>query len=71
MGAWTSPNHKAIVAVTVHFKNDVVPVCFLLDLVEVAVSHSSLNLATAFVKILGDFEISDKVSRQHALRLFN
>jgi hypothetical protein len=36
--------------------------CILLDLVEVAVSHSGLNLATAFAKILDDFGISDKVS---------
>ena len=34
----------------------------LLDLVEVAESHSGLNLATAFSKILEDFGISDKVS---------
>lgn len=34
----------------------------LLDLVEVAESHSSLNLAAAFVKILNDFGIADKVN---------
>ena len=71
MDAWTSPNHKAFVAVTVHFKNDGVPVCFLLDLVEVVVSHSGLNLVAAFAKILGDFGISDKVSWQRVLRLFH
>jgi hypothetical protein len=36
--------------------------CILLDLVEVALSHSGLNLAAAFAKILEDFGISDKVS---------
>jgi hypothetical protein len=35
----------------------------LLDIVEVARSHSGLNLAAAFAKILNDFGISDKVSR--------
>jgi hypothetical protein len=36
--------------------------CLLLDLVEVAKSHSGVNLASAFAKILEDFGISDKVS---------
>lgn len=34
----------------------------LLDIVEVARSHSGLNLAAAFAKILEDFGISDKVN---------
>jgi hypothetical protein len=33
----------------------------LLDLIEVAKSHSGINLAAAFAKILEDFGISDKV----------
>ena len=33
----------------------------LLDLVEVAVSHSGLNLASAFSEVLDDFGISNKV----------
>jgi hypothetical protein len=64
--AWTSPNHKAFVAVTVHFQVKGSAVAMLLDLVEVATSHSGLNLATAFAKILDDFGISDKV-RCHGL----
>ena len=61
--AWTSPNHKAYVAVSVHFEKDGVPVSMLLDIVEVARSHSGLNLAAAFAKILDDFGISDKVRK--------
>jgi len=61
--AWTSPNHKVYVAISVHFEKDGVPVSMLLDIVEVARSHSSLNLAAAFAKILDDFSISDKVSK--------
>src|SRR5882757_4068599 len=61
--AWTSPNHKAYVAVTVHFENKGVSVVMLLDIVEVARSHSGFNLAAAFAKILQDFRISDKVSK--------
>jgi hypothetical protein len=59
--AWTSPNNKAYVAVSVHFENEGVPISMLLDIVEVACSHSGLNLAVAFAKILEDFGISDKV----------
>jgi hypothetical protein len=59
--AWTSPNHKAFVAVTVHFELNGSAVTMLLDLVEVAMSHSGLNLATAFAKVIDDFGISDKV----------
>ena len=62
MDAWTSPNHKAYVAITVHLEKNGVPVSMLLDIVEVAHSHSGLNLAAAFTKILDDFGISDKVS---------
>ena len=60
--AWTSPNHKAYVAVTVHYQNSGVPISMLLDLVEVACSHSGFNLVKAFANILEDFGISDKVS---------
>ena len=59
--AWTSPNNKAYVAVTVHFEDKGIPMSMLLDIVEVACSHSGLNLAAAFTKILDDFGISDKV----------
>ena len=59
--AWTSPNHKAYVAVSVHFENAGVPISMLLDIVEVPCSHSGLNLATAFARILEDFGISKKV----------
>ena len=60
--AWTSPNHKAFVAVTVHFEKDGIPVSMLLDIIEVAKSHSGMNLAATFAQILDEFGISDKVS---------
>jgi hypothetical protein len=66
--AWTSPNHKAYVAVTVHFEHNGEPMCLLLDLVEVAKSHSGINLASAFAKILTDFGISHKVSLLYHLQ---
>ena len=59
--AWTSPNHKAFVAVTVHFEVNGSLVTMLLDLIEVAMSHSGFNLAIAFAKVIDDFGISAKV----------
>ena len=59
--AWTSPNHKVFVAVTVHFENNGVPLCMILDVVEVAISHSGVNLAAVFANILAEFGVSDKV----------
>jgi hypothetical protein len=60
--AWTSPNHKAYVAFMVHLEHEGIPMSMLLDLVEVAKSHSGVNLAEAFAKVLKDFGIEDKVS---------
>jgi hypothetical protein len=59
---WTSPNNKVYVAVTVHFEQEGVPISLLLDIIEVAKSHSGVNLAAAFAQILEDFKISNKVS---------
>jgi hypothetical protein len=59
--AWTSPNNKAYVVVTVHFEVDGSPITILLNIMEAAKSHSGINLAAAFAKILDDFGISDKV----------
>jgi len=59
---WTSPNHQAFVAVTVHLEIQGKPICIVLDVVKVAMSHSGITLATEFAKILEDFGISDKVS---------
>ena len=60
--AWTSPNNKAYVAVTVHFEQNGEPMCLLLDIVQVAKSHTGFNLALAFSNILEEFGISEKVS---------
>lgn len=49
------------VAVVVHFENAGVPVSMLLDILEVACSHSGYNLAVVFTKILNEFGIKDKV----------
>jgi hypothetical protein len=59
--AWTLPNHKALVAITVHLEHEGIPICLLLDIVEVARSHTGVNLAIAFAEVLNDFGIADKV----------
>ena len=59
--AWSSPNNRAFVAQTVHFEQNGIPTSFLLDIIEVAASHSGKTLASAFAKILEDFGISEKV----------
>ncbi|KAF5377290.1 hypothetical protein D9615_006461 [Tricholomella constricta] len=59
--AWTSPNHRAFIAITVHIEQNGEPFFLLLDFVEVPVSHSGLNLATVFASILRDFGIENKI----------
>ena len=59
--AWTSPNQRAFVAITVHLEHKGEPISMLLDIVEVARSHTGENLATAFAKIMEDYNISEKV----------
>jgi hypothetical protein len=61
--AWTSPNHKAYVAITVHFEHNGVPICLLLNIVQVVCSHTRINLAKAFASVLDDFGITDKVNK--------
>ncbi len=60
--AWTSPNHKALVAFAVHFHYEGTPLSFILDVVEVAESHTGEALAKAFEGVLREFEIEEKVS---------
>lgn len=59
--AWTSPNHKAYVAITVHLEKEGLPFSMLLDLVEVSKSHTGANLARAFADVLEKFGIEKKV----------
>ena len=47
---------------TVHFESEGVPISMLLDIVEVAESHSGVNLAVVFARVLKEFGIEDKVS---------
>jgi hypothetical protein len=69
--AWTSPNNRAYVAMTVHFETNGVPESMLLDIVECACSHTGVNLASTFAKVLKDFGISDKVRSNKTLSQLN
>ncbi|PIL28879.1 hypothetical protein GSI_08925 [Ganoderma sinense ZZ0214-1] len=59
--AWTSPNHRSFIAVTVHLEVKGRPLRMLLDLVELAKSHTGVNLAVAFRDVLHEFGIESKV----------
>ncbi|KIL55362.1 hypothetical protein M378DRAFT_90989, partial [Amanita muscaria Koide BX008] len=59
--AWTSPNSRALIAVTVHYEDKGKASTWLLDVVEVAESHTGAALAAAFEKVIKDFGISHKV----------
>jgi hypothetical protein len=59
--SWSSPNHKSYVAITVHLERKGHPLTMILDLIEVAESHTGVNLGTAFVNVLKNFGIDDKV----------
>ncbi|KAF9440775.1 hypothetical protein P691DRAFT_612960, partial [Macrolepiota fuliginosa MF-IS2] len=56
--AWTSPNHKPFIALTVHLEHNGAPLCLILDIMEVVESHSGINLAAAFAKVLNNYGIS-------------
>jgi hypothetical protein len=60
--AWTSPNHRAFVAFCVHLEHKGVPLSMPLDVIEVATSHTGLELATVFANMLKEFGVSDKVN---------
>src|SRR5271154_6164964 len=75
--AWTSPNHRAFVAWTVHLEHDGHMLSFLLDIVELPEvcpllhdhthnptpwkSHTGLTMARAFQQMLKKFNLTKKV----------
>jgi hypothetical protein len=63
---WTSPNHRAICAWTVHLEHNGTPLSFLLDLVEIPESHTGVVLAREFHNMLVRFGIENKVRRLHS-----
>ena len=63
LDTWTSPNSRALVAVTIHYEDKGKASTWLLDVIEVAESHTGAALAAAFEKVVTDFGISHKVRK--------
>ncbi|KIL54989.1 hypothetical protein M378DRAFT_18356 [Amanita muscaria Koide BX008] len=61
MDAWSLPNHKAFIAITVHLLHDDEPLRLVLHVVELATAHSGRNMAEVFAKVLRTFGISEKI----------
>jgi hypothetical protein len=59
--AWTSLNYHAFVAWTVHLEFKGEMLSFLLDIVEVAESHTGVTLARVFQDMLSRFGLTQKV----------
>ncbi|KIK92032.1 hypothetical protein PAXRUDRAFT_148193, partial [Paxillus rubicundulus Ve08.2h10] len=59
--AWMAPNHRAFIAFSVHLAHKGEALTMPLDIIEVARSHTGLEMATVFAKILEDFRLMDKV----------
>jgi hypothetical protein len=59
--AWTSTNHYAFVAWTVHLEHEGTMLTFLLDLIEVPESHTGAALAMAFQRMLETFQLQNRV----------
>jgi len=59
--AWTSTNHHAFVAWTVHLEHNGAMLAFLLDIIKVPESHTGVALAKAFQQMLETFGLQDRV----------
>ncbi|KAM5539814.1 hypothetical protein V8D89_006627 [Ganoderma adspersum] len=63
---WTSPNHPSFMAVMVHLEVKGHLLRMLLDLVELAKSHTGVNLAVMFHEVLQAFGIENKMVKHLA-----
>ncbi|KAG6807073.1 hypothetical protein H0H92_008924, partial [Tricholoma furcatifolium] len=59
--AWTLPNHRAMVAWTVHLHHEGNILVFLLDILEVPESHTGVTLVTAFHQMLLKHGLENKI----------
>ena len=64
--AWTSPNHRSFVALCVHLEHKGAPLSMVLDVVQVAKSHTGVHLAEAFAGVLEEFGINKRVRARPA-----
>jgi hypothetical protein len=59
--AWTSPNHRAYIALCIHLEQKGRPFSMVLDIIEVAEVSLSLT-AASIAEVLEEFQIKEKVS---------
>ena len=71
MDVWTSTNHHVFVAWTVHFEHNGTMLAFLLDILEVPESHTSVALVKAFQQMLETFGLQQRVSLFFNVMLLN
>jgi hypothetical protein len=69
--AWTSTNHHAFVAWTVHIEHEGTMLAFLLDIMDVPHSHTGVALAKAFQSMLETFGLQDRVSSATSVLHYN
>ena len=65
--AWTSPNHKSFVAVSVHFEHKGKPMCMILDVVEVA-KVTYLLIVSKSILMIKLSHTQDIILRLHSRR---
>ncbi|KAL1745835.1 hypothetical protein HDZ31DRAFT_62707 [Schizophyllum fasciatum] len=58
---WTSPNHIPCMGTMVTFEHKGMPVTIVLDVIQVAKSHTVVTMAAEFMQMLQDFGIEHKV----------
>ena len=59
--AWTSMNHHAFIALTVHLEHEGTMLAFLLNIIKVPESHTGMALARAFQNMLETFGLEHQV----------
>ena len=60
---WTSfVNQESFLDLTIHYVNSDWKLCnFLLDIIPFTISHSKMNIANEIMRVLNEFNISNKV----------
>lgn len=61
LDCWTSPNHRAFMAITIHFEFRGQMLEFLLDFIELPVSHTGKNMARYLTAVLHRYEVQHKI----------
>lgn len=60
--AWTSPNNRSFIGVTIQYENEGVIHSYVLDVVELPRRHTGQRLAEYLAQVVENFGLQDKVS---------